>query len=91
MPKNNSISKRQTTQNEIENSQNDLQSLQEALQPLGWNQARIKFLAAFLVAILTVQSVKTGAKILKSPDEFSPHQRGKLDRFSLTQSLLTTL
>ena len=50
MPKNNSISKRQTTQN-------DLQTLQEALQPLGWNQARIKFLAAFLVAILTVQSV----------------------------------
>jgi hypothetical protein len=40
-------------------------------------------------------SVKTEAKILKSPDEFSPHQRGKLDRFSLrfpfTQSLLATL
>ena len=38
--------------------------------------------------------VKTGAKILKSPDEFSPHQRDKLDRFSFrfpfTQSLLTT-
>ncbi len=57
MPKTNCISKPETSQNELENTPNDLKTLQEALKPLGWNQARIKCLAAFLVAILTVQSV----------------------------------
>lgn len=35
----------------------DLHSIEIALSSLGWNKARIKFLAAALVAILTVQSV----------------------------------
>jgi hypothetical protein len=35
----------------------DLHSIEIALSPLAWNKARIKFLAAALVAILTVQSV----------------------------------
>ena len=56
MPKLNCISKQKTTP-KTQTSLNDLQTLQEALQPLGWNQARIKCLAAFLVALLTVQSV----------------------------------
>ena len=56
MPKLNCISNQKTTP-KTQTSLNDLQTLQEALQPLGWNQARIKCLAAFLVALLTVQSV----------------------------------
>lgn len=35
----------------------DLHSIETALSSLGWNKARIKFLAAALIAILTVQSV----------------------------------
>ena len=57
MPRKNCISQNQNTQAHLNQAQADLQTLQEALQPLGWNQARIKCLAAFLVAILTVQSV----------------------------------
>jgi Transposase DDE domain len=57
MPKQNCISQSQNAQPHRNQAQADLQTLQAALQPLGWNQARIKCLAAFLVAILTVQSV----------------------------------
>jgi hypothetical protein len=57
MPQQNFISRSQNAQLHISQAQADLQTLQDALQPLGWNQARIKCLAAFLVAILTVQSV----------------------------------
>ena len=57
MPKQNCISQSQNAQPHWNQAQADLQTLQAALQPLGWNQARIKCLAAFLVAILTVQSV----------------------------------
>ena len=57
MPQQNFISRSQNAQLNIGQAQADLQTLQDALQPLGWNQARIKCLAAFLVAILTVQSV----------------------------------
>ena len=35
----------------------DINSIENALAPLGWNKARIKFLAAALVALLTVQSI----------------------------------
>jgi hypothetical protein len=57
MPKKNCISQSQNAQPHRNQAQADIQTLQAALQPLGWNQARIKCLAAFLVAILTVQSV----------------------------------
>ena len=63
MPKKDCISDDKNTQpnpkqpQEQLQPQADIQAIQKALQPLGWNQARIKCLAAFLVAILTVQSV----------------------------------
>lgn len=76
MPKNNSISKPETTQN-------DLQTLQEALQPLGWNQARIKCLAAFLVALLSVQSVN----LVKIANVFPTHA-AKSSAYKRLQRLL---
>jgi hypothetical protein len=62
---------------------NDLQTLQNALKPLGWNQARIKCLAAFLVAILTVQSVN----LVKIANVF-PTQAAKSSAYKRLQRLL---
>ena len=83
MPKTNCISKPETSQNELENTPNDLKTLQEALKPLGWNQARIKCLAAFLVAILTVQSVN----LVKIANVF-PTQAAKSSAYKRLQRLL---
>jgi hypothetical protein len=35
----------------------DLDCIEEALAPTGWNKARIRFLARFLVALLCLQTV----------------------------------
>lgn len=83
MPKTNCISKPKNSQNELKNTSNDLQTLQEALKPLGWNQARIKCLAAFLVAILTVQSVN----LVKIANVF-PTQAAKSSAYKRLQRLL---
>ena len=34
----------------------DLHCIEQALQSTGWNQARIKFLARFLVALIAVKT-----------------------------------
>ena len=60
----------------------DLNSIELALSSLGWNKARIKCLAAALVAILTVQSINLKKIANLFPTDADPKSAYKrLQRF----------